>query len=164
MVLLISFSGKGESNTKFYSLNSKFGISMRETNSIVEDDIGFKWASSKTGILRFTEGNFRIYQLPYRKANVISVQLIYDKNTLIAVTNNGQLFKYNRVYDQFEIIIDIGAELNTNFISINSFLIESPVSFWIGTSIGLMKYQNEKGEYRAFAFYLFDVLHAAFPE
>src|SRR5665647_2078927 len=37
---------------KFYSINSLYGISMRETNSVCKDDNGFIWASSKTGILR----------------------------------------------------------------------------------------------------------------
>ena len=32
---------------KFYSINSLYGISMRETNSVVEDDNGFVWAQAK---------------------------------------------------------------------------------------------------------------------
>src|SRR5665647_368511 len=50
---------------KFYSINSLFRISTRVTNSICKDDNGFIWASSKTGILRLTDDDYRIYHLPY---------------------------------------------------------------------------------------------------
>lgn len=63
---------------KFYSINSLFGISSKVTNSICEDDNGFIWASSKTGILRLTENDYRIYQLPYETAGAIVVKLIYE--------------------------------------------------------------------------------------
>ena len=49
---------------KFYSINTLFGISTRVTASICKDEDGFIWASSKTGILRLTDTDYRIYQLP----------------------------------------------------------------------------------------------------
>lgn len=141
-LLFIIFIGNA-SNVNFYNINEKYGISMRETNTICKDDVGFVWASSKTGIIRVTEDDCRLYHLPYNKANVISVQLVYDNNCLLAYTNNGQIFKYNQVFDQFEMMIDMGKELNSNFLSLTCVLIESPTKLWISTSNGLYKYSGE---------------------
>jgi hypothetical protein len=82
-------------NVKFYSINDMYGVSMREINSICKDYNGFIWASSKTGIVRVGDDDYRVYYLPYETANIISVKLSYDNNKLYAYTNNGQLFYYN---------------------------------------------------------------------
>ncbi|HPS13618.1 MAG TPA: hypothetical protein PLB87_10090, partial [Prolixibacteraceae bacterium] len=65
------------SDTKFYNINSLYGISIREAASVCMDDNGFIWASSKTGILRLTEDDYHLYQLPYETANIINVKLVY---------------------------------------------------------------------------------------
>ena len=77
---------------KFYSVNTLLGISYRVTASICKDDNGFIWASSKTGILRLTDDDYRIYHLQYETAGAIFVKLIYEHSRLIAYTNNGQIF------------------------------------------------------------------------
>jgi len=69
---------------KFYSINSLFGISHRVTNSICKDNNGFIWASSKTGILRITDDDYRIYQLPYETEGVLMVRMIYENSKLTA--------------------------------------------------------------------------------
>ena len=56
---------------------------MREMASVCKDGNGFIWASSKTGILRITESDYRIYQLPYKTANIINVKLAYNNSFLI---------------------------------------------------------------------------------
>jgi hypothetical protein len=80
---------------KFHSINSMFGVSCRVTNSICDDDNGFIWASSKTGLIRLTDNDFHVYQLPYGTADAVAVWLIYEHSNLIACTNNGQIFSYN---------------------------------------------------------------------
>ena len=83
--------------TKFYSINSIFDISIRYANSVCEDSIGFIWASCKTGILRLTDDNYHIYHLPLETSDIFLVKIIYQKSKLIAYTNNGQIFIYNRL-------------------------------------------------------------------
>ena len=68
LLICIVFSSKAF-EAKFYSVNSLYGISMRELNSVCEDDNGFIWASSKVGILRLTKDSYRIYQLTYKTPN-----------------------------------------------------------------------------------------------
>ncbi|MDA3930961.1 MAG: response regulator [Prolixibacteraceae bacterium] len=122
-----------------------YGISMRETNSVVKDDNGFVWVSSKTGILRLTEESYRTYHLPYSSANIISVKLSYFANKLIAFSNNGQIFLYNDIYDQFELLISLNEELNSNYLSVSSLIYSKKnEAFWFATSNGLYKYQSNK--------------------
>ena len=122
---------------KFYSINSLYGISMRETYSVCKDDNGFVWASSKTGILRLSKDNYRIYRLPYETADVFRVRLTYKNFKLFAYTNNGQVFYYNPVLDRFELI------LNLNLILFD-ILIDDKGICWIATSLGLYKFQSGK--------------------
>jgi signal transduction histidine kinase/ligand-binding sensor domain-containing protein/AraC-like DNA-binding protein len=129
---------------RFYSVNSIFGISTRVTNSICKDNNGFIWAASKTGILRLTEDDYRIYQLPYESAGVIIVKLIYQNSQLIAYTNNGQIFKYNPIYNRFDLLINLNKTLNDNFFDVFNLLIDDSDTFWIALSSGLYKYQSGK--------------------
>ncbi len=129
---------------KFYSINALYGISMRETNSVCKDKNGFVWASSKTGILRLTDNDYRIYQLPYESADVFTVNLVYSYNVLIAFTNNGQVFSYNPVLDRFDLILNIGKALNDDYLVIHSLLLDDSNAFWMATSSGLFKFQLGK--------------------
>jgi len=129
---------------KFYSINSLFGISSRVTNSICEDDNGFIWASSKTGILRLTDTDYRIYQLPYETAGAIIVKLIYEHSSLIAYTNNGQIFLYNSVFDRFELLIDLYKTINNEKFDVYNLLIDPFGDYWIALNNGLYKYHSGK--------------------
>lgn len=116
---------------------------MREANSVCKDDDGFIWVSSKTGILRLTEDYYRIYQLPYETANIISVKLVYDHSILLAYTNNGQIFFYNQIYDRFDAVVNLGKEMNNIFLGVTSLLVDDDNSLWIATSVGLYKYKDK---------------------
>jgi ligand-binding sensor domain-containing protein len=129
---------------KFYSINSLFGISNRGMNSICKDDNGFIWASSKTGILRLTDDDYRIYQLPYETAGAIIVKLIYKHSKLIAHTNNGQIFLYNPVYDRFELLVNLSKSLNNDHIAMLSLLTDEQGNYWIALNIGLYKLNQGK--------------------
>jgi len=130
------------SDVKFHNINAMYGISMRETSSICSDDNGFIWTSSKTGILRLTYNDYRIYQLPYQTADIISVKLVYKKPDLLAYTNNGQVFRYNTIYDRFDFLFDLRKPLNTIHLFVNNILIENQKTYWISSNMGLYKYQS----------------------
>lgn len=134
------------SNTGFNNINNIFGISIREANSVVKDNYGFIWVSSKTGILRLTDDDYRIYQLPYETANVISVKLTYDNSKLVALSNNGQIFIYNEISDRFELLINLSKEMNNNHLVTNELLIDEDSNYWLASSSGILKYFNNKFE------------------
>lgn len=119
---------------------------MREANSVCKDYNGFIWASAKTGILRLTDDGYRFYQLPYEKTNVITVRLVYRDSTLIAYTNNGQLFKYNEVVDRFELLINVSKFMNSNFMSVISVILGEDNSLWIASTLGLFQFHNDQIE------------------
>jgi signal transduction histidine kinase/DNA-binding response OmpR family regulator/ligand-binding sensor domain-containing protein len=145
-ILLIFYLGFSihVSAVKFYSVNSLFGISMREANSVCKDNNGFIWASSKTGILRMSYGNYRLYHLPYEVTSVMSVKLIYEYSKLIAYTNNGQVFLYNPVYDRFELKLNLSKELNNKYLSIKGLLLDEQGGYWIASATGFYKFQSGK--------------------
>ena len=142
VVAIISISISYSSNVKFYNINTLYGISMREANSVCKDNNGFIWVSSKTGILRLTEDDYRIYQLPYETANIITVKLVYKNSILLAYTNNGQIFYYNRLLDRFEFLVNLRSALKNINVSINTILIDVTNNYWIASSNGLYKYRN----------------------
>jgi signal transduction histidine kinase/DNA-binding response OmpR family regulator/ligand-binding sensor domain-containing protein len=127
---------------KFYSINAMHGISLREVNSVCTDRYGFVWASSKSGILRLTEDDYRIYHLPYGNTNVLEVKLIYESNQLIAFTNNGQVFLFNSKNDHFDLVLNLATKLDTKHLSIHSFLIDESGVYWIATTHGFYKYDH----------------------
>jgi signal transduction histidine kinase/DNA-binding response OmpR family regulator/ligand-binding sensor domain-containing protein len=144
VVTIIFISISYSSNVKFYNINALYGISMREANAVCKDNNGFIWVSSKTGILRLTEDNYRIYQLPYETPNSINVKLVYKNSILLAYTNNGQMFFYNSLRDRFEFLMNLRRTLKNNNLSINTVLIDETDTFWIATSGGLYKYQKKQ--------------------
>ena len=141
-ILLLSIFSLHSTNVKFYSINSLYGISMRETNSVCKDKNGFIWTSSKTGILRLAGDDYHIYKLPYENTDIISVRLVYTKSGLLAFTNNGQLFLYNSINDQFDLLISMSKVLNNRYLSVNSVLLDDAGYYWIASSFGLYRYQK----------------------
>jgi signal transduction histidine kinase/ligand-binding sensor domain-containing protein/AraC-like DNA-binding protein len=142
-IVAISYSISYSTNVKFYNINTLYGISMREANSVCKDNNGFIWVSSITGIIRLTEDDYRIYQLPYDTPNAINVKLVFKNSILLAYTNNGQIFYFNRLLDRFEFLVNLRKRLNNN-ISLEIVLIDEKNTFWIATSEGLYRYQNGK--------------------
>jgi signal transduction histidine kinase/DNA-binding response OmpR family regulator/ligand-binding sensor domain-containing protein len=132
----------GASAAKFYNVNALFGTSLREVNSVCNDSKGFIWASSKAGVLRLTEDDYRIYHLPYENTNVISVKLVSSATTLIAYTNNGQIFKYNAVLDRFDLVADLGKVQNLEYILISNLIVDEDGNYWIATSKGAYRFRN----------------------
>lgn len=129
---------------KFYSINSVLGISTRITNSICKDDDGFIWVTSKTGVLRLSDNDYRIYQLPYESTGVISAKLVYKKSKLYAYTNNGQIFQYNNISNKFELKLNVLKLLNDSHLDVYSMTVDDSGSIWIAVNSGLYRYQNSK--------------------
>jgi signal transduction histidine kinase/DNA-binding response OmpR family regulator/ligand-binding sensor domain-containing protein len=144
LILFFTVCNAGASSIKFYSINSLYGISVRASNSVCKDDNGFIWASSKTGILRLTDDDYRIYQLPYETAGAIIVRLVYENSKLIAYSNNGQIFCYNPVFDRFDLIINISNAIENQNFDVFNLLIDERGNFWIALNIGLYRYSSEE--------------------
>lgn len=125
---------------KFNSVNNIYGISNRVTNSICQDGNGFIWASSKTGIMRLTQDDYRIYQLPEETAGVLMVWLTYDNSRLTAYTNNGKVFGYNPVNDRFDLLFNLNELLHNEKFDVYSLRVDANNDYWIALDTGLYRY------------------------
>jgi signal transduction histidine kinase/ligand-binding sensor domain-containing protein/DNA-binding NarL/FixJ family response regulator len=119
-----------------------YGISIRETASICKDDNGFIWTSSKTGIMRLADDDCRIYQLPYQSTDIVNVKLAYRNGLLVAYTNNGQVFRYNTLYDRFDFLFHAGRILESRYLYVYSLLVDNQGNFWVSSNLGLYRYHQ----------------------
>ncbi len=117
---------------------------MREVASVCQDRNGFIWASSKTGILRLTNNNYHLYQLPYETADIIHTKLLYDNDSLLAYTNNGQIFLYNDVYDRFDLLIDARKPLKDTHLVLNRIAVDQNGAIFIAASSGLYRFMESE--------------------
>ncbi|MDP4271603.1 MAG: hybrid sensor histidine kinase/response regulator, partial [Bacteroidota bacterium] len=144
LFVTIFFGTVSAADTKFYSVNSIYDISVREAYSMCSDKNGFVWASAKTGILRLTENDCRLYKLPYDIA-FISSRLLYSNNVLYVCANDGQMFYYNTVKDKFIPFVNISKLLNDKFLVVNDIQADDKGAFWIATRFGgLYRYYKQK--------------------
>ena len=143
-IFVVSAFSLQASDVKFHSINAMYGITMRETASVCSDDNGFVWVSSRTGILRLTDDDCRIYQLPYQTNDIVFVKLVYKNPVLLAYTNNGQVFRYNTIYDRFDFWCDLRTPLNTIHLYVSNVLIENREAFWIASNMGLYRYKSDE--------------------
>ena len=129
------------SGVNFYSINSIYGLSIRDTNSICKDKNGFIWTSSKSGVLRVTDSDYSIYQLPFTTADVFSVKLVYKNDVLYAFSNNGQVFRYYEIYDRFSLITDIRPLVGNNTLLIIHMVVDNSEGLWPVSTTGLYPYR-----------------------
>jgi signal transduction histidine kinase/CheY-like chemotaxis protein/ligand-binding sensor domain-containing protein len=160
-VIFISCWGTGNAfNERFYNVNQLFGISLREVNSVCSDNRGFIWASSKFGIIRISGDDHKMYKLPYANTNIISVKIFFENGRLVAYSNNGQVFLFNSITDRFELLVDLSVELKRRHIYVLNVFVDSSGAFWIGTSIGMYRFESGQlsvpYEFRRDNFVLFD--------
>jgi signal transduction histidine kinase/CheY-like chemotaxis protein/ligand-binding sensor domain-containing protein/AraC-like DNA-binding protein len=139
---ILPFMAIFASNTKFYSINTRYGISVRETYSICEDNNGFIWTASKTGILRLTENDYKLYSLPFKAAGFINVRLLYSNKHLYAYTFNGQVYYYNPIKDKFVFLLNMQELMHNNFSYVHDMKEDKRGGLWLATSVGLYHYAN----------------------
>ena len=67
---------------------------------------------------------------------------MYENDSLIAYTNNGQIFLYNEIFDRFELLVDLRKPLNDIHLFLNNIIIDKRGSMLLAASSGFYKYQN----------------------
>lgn len=144
ILISVFFSVTYSHAEKFYSINSLFGISIREVNSVCTDDNGFIWASSKNGILRLINDDCKVYQLPFESPNVMTAKFVKSTGKLIVYTNNGQIFNYDEVSDDFHLSVNLSRKLNNKYLYIYEIQIDNTGTLWIASNFGLYTYKSGK--------------------
>lgn len=115
---------------------------MREAYSICKDDDGFIWASAKTGVMRISESDFRMYLLPHETTDFYFTRLIYTNSQLFAFSSNGQIFIYDKLHDSFNPYINTRKLSNEPFFSVRWITIEDNDDIWIASIAGLFRYNK----------------------
>ena len=134
-----------KNSNQFYNLNEDYGMSIRETNEVCEDDDGFIWISSKIGIVRYSRDDIRTYQLPYDTEDIITVRMEYTNGKLYVYTNNGQLFIYNNIQDRFELITNLAKQVEDPHVVVNRMLVDAEETIWEASTSGLLRYHKNEG-------------------
>ena len=142
IICIASFWATDIRAREFYSINDLYDISMRMTNSICKDDHGFVWASSRTGVIRLSDDSYRMYSLPYKTTGAMSVKLLFEDSELTAYTNNGQIFVYNSVYDQFNLLVNLGSLLRDQHFEVYTLVRDTAEDYWIASNAGIYRYHG----------------------
>lgn len=133
---LLSASASLRRQPEFESVAADHGIPMSGITTLTLDDDGFVWAASRMGIMRATPSDCRTYSLPVSTSDVMQVKLAYNKGILAASTQNGQIFRYNRIKDHFEQWFSL-ADFLGNKDWITNLVIDNEGKVWVSTSMGI---------------------------
>lgn len=137
-----SLSGSLSRYQDFVSIKGGNSIPMSGITALTIDDNGFVWGASRMGILRTTPSDVHKYELPVSTFDVMQMKLAYNKGVLAAATQNGKVFRYDRIKDSFEHWFSISDTLgNTDWIS--NLVIDNTGTPWISTSLGIFKYTGD---------------------
>lgn len=109
---------------------------MREAVSVCQDDKQFIWASTKTGILRLTGNACKVYTLPLDKKGIISIKLLFDRASIWAYTNDGQIFVFNRLKDQFELQYNMRNLVKNNHFMLRKMIVDNSGKLYMASSLG----------------------------
>jgi signal transduction histidine kinase/DNA-binding response OmpR family regulator/ligand-binding sensor domain-containing protein len=115
---------------------------MRITQSVCKDDNGFIWISSQTGVIRIAGNDCHTYRLPYEQGNFLYLRLVYQHSELIAFTNNGQVFRYNPVFDRFDLLFNMRNLLNSIHLWLKNVIIDDAGKYFLATKYGLYQYRE----------------------
>lgn len=142
--LLSEFSNVAVSQDfAFCNINNLSGISMREVTAVVRDDDGFVWAASRTGVLRVATDDYQLYSLPFTTTDVMQIKMACRGGLLVVATQNGQIFRYNRVLNKFDLWFTFSSLLG-NEDWVTNLLIDVDGKVWISTSTGIFLWTGEE--------------------
>lgn len=142
--LFLTFAHLYADDLKFMNMNDVYGISVRETTSISKDADGFIWIAARTGVIRLTDSDYRIYQLPYESSAVVSVEVFWQEDRLFAFTNQGEIFRYNPLLDSFERYFNLPRHINASGLWLFDLETDRSGGLWMASSAGLYYWKDNQ--------------------
>ncbi|MDE7346142.1 MAG: helix-turn-helix domain-containing protein [Muribaculaceae bacterium] len=134
-------SARNVSFQEFASVRGSNGIPLSGITSLTVDDNGFVWGASRMGLLRATPSDVKSYVLPVETSNVMQMKLAYNKGVLAAATQNGNVFRYDRIKDRFEPWFSLADTLGKKD-WISNLVIDSLGTPWVSTSLGIYTFSD----------------------
>lgn len=131
----------------FKHLNIDDGLMNNIVYNLVQDDDGFVWVATQTGIDRYDGSSFKHYNLFTRKNN-------YDFSRVIAVKKDGKgniwgatnnyLYIFNKWMDRFEPLVEIRTAVKRKAITL--LYIDETGVLWLAVGNGLSLYKYDPGK------------------
>lgn len=141
MICFVAAFGAERGFQEFLQVRGVNGVPMSGITALTVDDNGFVWGASRMGVLRATPSEVKMYGLPVSTSDVMQMKLAYNKGVLAAATQNGKVFRYNRITDCFDQWFSIADTLGkTDWIS--NLVIDSDGEPWVSTSLGVFRYSE----------------------
>lgn len=141
LISLNSFKYCLAQKTDFYRITSDDGLQNNIVFSVVQDNKGFMWFATITGIDRYDGSNFVHYRLPATKSKSNEFtqvnNIISDNQQRIWASTSSSVFLYNSILDKFDTVSIFQEKTAVN--RIIYFLIpDKRKGIWIGTNLGVI--------------------------
>lgn len=141
--LLLTAAQLPVDDLKFVNMTDAYGLTVRETTSICRDGVGFIWIAARTGIIRLTDSDSRIYQLPSESV-AVSVEVACLDNNLYAFTNQGEIFRYDLLMDRFERYFNFARCTGVAGLWLFDLEADPDGGLWLASSAGLYYYHDNQ--------------------
>lgn len=143
MLLAASLKVKAD-DMGFYSINDSRHIDIVEPTSLCKDRDGFLWVASRTDVIRISDTQHTIYNLPDIHKGANNFRLKYIQNRLIAFNTKGDIYIYDTKLDKFKKIANAAKLLDNEDIYIFDVTVDSEGKIWIESSDGLFYSDGNK--------------------
>ncbi len=126
-------------DVSFQKLTTSSGLSDNTVYSLIQNDLGFIWVGTKSGLNRFDGYNFKTFPIPNGKngdhSNPTVFSLLMDNSGLIWLgLKDGGLVAYNSLSDQFNSFpFEDNTTVDWTTITVKSIYEDSRNWLWIGT-------------------------------
>ena len=122
-------------------LDMKNGLSSYRVFQLEKDTTGAIWIVTPKGVDCFDGSQIRNYKLTAYNKNedcLSSTKMVRDQNGKIWVSlSNGMIFRYDNVFDDFILDIDMRQQLQSDGFQLHSIFFDSSNRLWICTNRGL---------------------------
>lgn len=143
ILLTITSSIWGQNHYRFQHLQEDGGLRNSRCVSVLQDDDGYMWFATHSGIEKFNGSDMQHYSLkaPNSKSgddNIINVAIKSNYYPLLCGSKSGSLYSYNREMDRFEMLIN--KDENDLLFNIYTLSDDDKGNVWLGNSNGLFYY------------------------
>lgn len=127
------------------------GLSNRRVYSIEKDEIGYMWFLTHDGIDRFDGRNIKHYKLGNNRDqnSFVNLNKLHTDSlgNIWEISRAGQIFKYNRIIDKFELIKSLNTNKSDNDQLFNYTHIDKNNNIWLCTTTRQYIYNIDKNEF-----------------
>lgn len=145
-IALLTFVFSSIYADRFRVLNENNGLSSRRTYSVVQDKYGFMWISTKISVDRYDGHSVKSYSLnsPDESTDNIGFNFVTlaPDSSVWAYTQNGEIYQYNEISDNFEYITSIYQHFSSYSIILNYIYFENQNTLLLATAKGVLKFDN----------------------